>query len=860
MLLDRETQQKVDGFRKYATFISEKFGITVELDGARACTNGKVISIPNIAGMDAKEIEFLYAIVLHEVGHIRYSNFTPEFFKSVKSDAHFNIINAVEDARIENLLMKDFDGAHDILSSLYNQFSLDKRFMNRVFGADLSKADLWHNVGCYVHSSIIKLDKKFSFMKVIKTDNRKKLQKWAKTNNIDALIANHPVKTAQDAVDLGTKIYKLFFKTKEDNSATNNTGKLTKLIDKALNEDTEVLKEKAEKLQKALDKIAKEHSDLQGQMDKMVSDKEAFRKSIRGELDEIRDEQKNLSDAIKTKKALQAKDRKLNSAEKILARKKQTIEDGETRRDETIREMHDERESEEPNQNKIDKLKKKLDKMKAKQDKLHAKNKVLRDKIEKYKKELERAKKDHSKLPQDMQDSSRTELIDKFKKNIARKGELGEKLADMESDIEDKEQEVNEKAQEYHDTRKKAGKEISNGMKDLEDKLHSENVPSEIMPKFDNVEGWDEANNEQEKFDKRASKESGDVVTNGAGFAQQDTRDILALIDKTKNDLQAIDLSKHFLDTHKASKLESFNDISTEITYTEVVEVGENVALVNRRHVPLTTQFDKVVNENTSNGVELEALKRKNADVLSKVRSIFRQRLKFQKKDRFKGNQEEGGLDNRNLYKIVTGTDDRFYEVNDPRFVNRIVGSVVLDVSGSMDKNEDAERLREMAMFLSEGLTDCYIKHEVSGFHAPVNHEMRKVEASDVYNRTVNNLETVIYKKFDDRKNTGIQNVKVHCSDNSDGESLRILGQRLIKQQAKRRVMFICTDGKPFLSSANVGMMDADLKDAIKWLQRNKVEIFAFGFNDKGKEFFGDRFCHVKTYQDMINFCWKKLA
>ena len=249
----------------------------------------------------------------------------------------------------------------------------------------------------------------------------------------------------------------------------------------------------------------------------------------------------------------------------------------------------------------------------------------------------------------------------------------------------------------------------------------------------------------------------------------------------------------------------------------------------------------------------------KQADTLNKVRNVFRQRLKIQKKDRFKGNQEEGSLDNRSLYKIITGTDDRFYEINDPRFVNRIVSSVVLDISGSMDKNSDAERLREMALFISEGLTDCYIKHEVTGFHAPINHSMRKVKASDVYNRTSNNLETVVYKKFDDRKNAGIQNVKVHCSDNSDGESLRIIGQRLIKQQAKRRVMFILTDGKPFLSDSNVGMLDADLKDAIKWLKMNKIEIFAFGFNAKGREFFGDRFCHVKTYKDMIDFCWKKL-
>jgi len=274
----------------------------------------------------------------------------------------------------------------------------------------------------------------------------------------------------------------------------------------------------------------------------------------------------------------------------------------------------------------------------------------------------------------------------------------------------------------------------------------------------------------------------------------------------------------------------------------------------------MTTQFDKVVTENTSDGKVLEAIKKNQSDTLNRVRNVFRQKLKYTKKDRWRYNKDEGNLDARNLYKLATRTSDTFYEINDPKRVNKIVSSVVLDVSGSMDKNSDAERIREMALFLSEGLSECFIKHEVVGYSAPVNHQMRKIEASGVYNRTSNSLDTIVFKKFEDAKNLGIQNVTVRHADNSDGESLRLIGQRLIKQQAKRRVMFIVTDGKPFLSDGNIGMLDADLQEAIKWLQQNKIELFAFGFNAKGKEFYGDRFCHVKNYQDMIDFCWKRLA
>ena len=66
------------------------------------------------------------------------------------------------------------------------------------------------------------------------------------------MIAQHNIKTADDAAELASKIYKLFFKTKQDSSASNDMGKLEKMIQKALDEDTVDLKKKAQDLQKSL--------------------------------------------------------------------------------------------------------------------------------------------------------------------------------------------------------------------------------------------------------------------------------------------------------------------------------------------------------------------------------------------------------------------------------------------------------------------------------------------------------------------------------------------------------------------------------------------------------------------------------
>jgi len=275
----------------------------------------------------------------------------------------------------------------------------------------------------------------------------------------------------------------------------------------------------------------------------------------------------------------------------------------------------------------------------------------------------------------------------------------------------------------------------------------------------------------------------------------------------------------------------------------------------------MTLQYDTVKHENTSDGRVIEEIKRTQAGTLSKVRNIFRQRLKFQKKDRWKNNREEGNIDARNLWKIATRQNDtHVFEENNPKFINKITSAIFADLSGSMDKDTNAQKLRELTLFLSEGLRECYIRHEIVGAHSPVSNEMRKFDASGVYNRTKNSLETVVYKKFDDKENKGLDNMKVHCSDNSDSESLRIAADRLLKQRSKRRVIFICSDAKPYLSGANIGMMDAALIETIKWIRQSGIKIYHFSFNsDKGKDFYGADHINIESWDGMVQSLWKVL-
>ena len=91
MLVSQSTIAQLEAFNKYAKFISDQFGVTVVLDGTKACTNGKTIYLPSLSAMNQEEIEFLYCVLLHEVGHVRHTPFSPELFQGIKTQDHFHI-------------------------------------------------------------------------------------------------------------------------------------------------------------------------------------------------------------------------------------------------------------------------------------------------------------------------------------------------------------------------------------------------------------------------------------------------------------------------------------------------------------------------------------------------------------------------------------------------------------------------------------------------------------------------------------------------------------------------------------------------------------------------------------------------
>lgn len=100
---------------------ADAFGIKVRMQGTTAYTNGKTITIPRMDITDPLKGRLAYGYLAHESAHVKYTDFAylKKFLKG--SDEIFlkkELLNILEDHRIETLISKDFIGVYENLQLL----------------------------------------------------------------------------------------------------------------------------------------------------------------------------------------------------------------------------------------------------------------------------------------------------------------------------------------------------------------------------------------------------------------------------------------------------------------------------------------------------------------------------------------------------------------------------------------------------------------------------------------------------------------------------------------------------------------------------------------------------------------------
>lgn len=849
-------------FEKYAKFICEKFDVSIQLESTRACTDGNTIYLPNVLSMTSKEVDMMYAILLHEAGHIRYSTFDEKYFLQLKTQWHAFLANSIEDARIENLLLKDFGGAADIFDKLYTDYTQDKNLMKKVFKHNGEKPDMFATLAFYIHNELVSFGT--SELKDISGSRMaNRIIKFVKESGIDELLVKSYPKKPNDVIALTNEVYDRFlkyFKKKDTSEVVDYKKELSEK--KAIEKLLEQLKEQAEKVEAQLSEIREKVASVSHEIDNFDGINSEKIQALRQDISSLNYERENLEYKIKWKAEYdQVKKQLANLPEeisKVQAELEKQLNEKKSLEEKMASGVNGR--GKEMTVEQKEALKEKIEVKKRQSERL---NNKVRQKLEEQKNaqaSFDAAQKEIEQNPsmcnKDLNvDAVQSEINDV----ISKLGKSKEDLEKLESGKRELESNKNSLLEKIKEVQGKFAEEAAEEMFKIDKMGSKANIDLDILPEINYQDAWPDAASVQEEFDSKASKASGKMVRNGqkgAGLFGTNIRDIMTFIDKRKEKVEEIDVLEIFKGRIHASKLEDLNNDMKVANYQEDKSVV-GVFGTRREHIPFTTQFDSTKKEIVTKDIKgYQNVVNKNASFYRDLKRIFARNFKFSKKIFWRGAQEEGSLDVRNLWKLPTKQGDDFFEISNPKYENKVAATILVDISGSQNKEatEYGEKIRSLVIGLSQALAEVHVKHEILGFHAPVCEEMRGLNASSIYTRRSNKLETIVYKEAAQKDPMGVMNLELQMSDNSDGESLRIAIKRLKAIRAKSHMIFIISDGKPFLCDTDISVLDEDFKAALRMAVNEKVQVFGLGFFNQLELFMGDRFCNTNNNENILNF------
>jgi cobalamin biosynthesis protein CobT len=264
------------------------------------------------------------------------------------------------------------------------------------------------------------------------------------------------------------------------------------------------------------------------------------------------------------------------------------------------------------------------------------------------------------------------------------------------------------------------------------------------------------------------------------------------------------------------------------------------------RSVPLTTAFD-VVTDLTGQGDatawrKLRALARAETGSL---KTHLERVLKADELTHWKREQERGEIDRAALARLAASRGYRSpFRVSSRASGRDAVVTLLIDLSGSM-AGRKIELARLCATALCDALTQLAFDSEVLGYSSIESPDMRRqferARAAGVdlraYNRFVERLDLRVFKRFGARGLSGL--AAIECGhENPDGEALTWAAVRLAQQKARRRLMFVLSDGYPSTGDGDPAILRSDLRARVEALTQSGIELVGIGIQDDAVEAF----------------------
>jgi hypothetical protein len=516
-------------FERYAQVLSQNFNVRIYLDGTRAETHeDNSIHLPNIKNMSEKELDCLYGILLHEIGHVKFTKLNRQDVRKMKGPDHFSIWNAIEDARIENKLMSKLEGANNIFEKLYGVHFVG--LAKSIFGIDFGDdTDQWHLFGVHVHDYLLKTKRKYyNINNYSDTVKEAVLGLFEKAKPI---IDAHKMTRAEHSLSLSTKLFKAFGPKRPEGLAQfkgvfSDIDKCRKELQeiydsfknndelKQLKADKKSLEAKKKKLEKDMgkDSEVKKHDDAADMLTHVTNmidhlqffdEKLSLEKEIAALKDQIEmlelklDKERELAQTMLSDIESMKKQKKGEGFDaEVLAQKKEELK----RKKSFIKEVSKE-------------LKLLQRTLASKQKKLKEQNRATD-----YYNEL-KADNPFADLSKEQLEAKHEEALETYKATNEAANAGVREVAKVKNDLKQLKQEIkrinSENRARFKEALKKIEKRIGkNGLEELKS-----------MPRFEKNEDWADSDKVQQEFDKQASAESDKLVNNGiSGGSGERTR------------------------------------------------------------------------------------------------------------------------------------------------------------------------------------------------------------------------------------------------------------------------------------------------------------------------------------------------
>lgn len=284
--------------------------------------------------------------------------------------------------------------------------------------------------------------------------------------------------------------------------------------------------------------------------------------------------------------------------------------------------------------------------------------------------------------------------------------------------------------------------------------------------------------------------------------------------------------------------------------------------------LPLTTAFDTVTDLTGQGDAtawrKLRAFARAETGAL---KTHLERVLKADELTHWKREQERGEIDRAALARLAASRGYRTpFRISSRASGRDAVVTLLLDLSGSM-AGRKIELARLCAAALCDALVQLAFDCEVLGYSSIESPEMRRqyerAKAAGVdlrpYNRFVERLDLRVFKRFGARDLSGL--AAIECGhENPDGEALAWAAGRLLQRKARRRLLFVLSDGYPSTGDGNPAVLRRDLRARVESLAQAGIELVGIGIQDDAVEAFYPRAVVVRKLHELPLVAFETLS